>query len=65
METEKLLKQYHPLLLTRSEVKEIFRLTERQLIDWRKKYGWRKRGVMFIRQDIERTLSEMLEEAKS
>jgi hypothetical protein len=64
METEKLLKQYHPLLLTRSEVKEIFRLSERQLIDWRKKYGWRKRGVMFIRQDIERTLSEMLEEAK-
>ena len=65
METEKLLKQYHPLLLTRSEVKEIFRLTERQLIDWRKKYGWRKRGVMFIRQDIERTLSEMLEEAEA
>ena len=65
METEKLLKQYHPLLLTRSEVKEIFRLSERQLIDWRKKYGWRKRGVMFIRQDIERTLSEMLEEAEA
>lgn len=65
METEKLLKQYHPLLLTRSEVKEIFRLTERQLIDWRKKYGWRKRGVLFIRQDIERTLSEMLEEAEA
>ena len=65
MDSEKLLKQYHPLLLTRSEVKEIFRLSERQLIDWRKKYGWRKRGVMFIRQDIERTLSEMLEEAKS
>jgi len=62
METEKLLKQYHPLLLTRSEVKEIFRLTERQLIDWRKRHGWRKRGVLFIRQDIERTLSEMLEE---
>jgi hypothetical protein len=65
METEKLLKSYHPILLTRSEVKEIFRLTERQLIDWRKKYGWRKRGVMFIRQDIERTLSEMLEEAEA
>jgi hypothetical protein len=65
METQKLLKSYHPILLTRSEVKEIFRLTERQLIDWRKKYGWRKRGVMFIRQDIERTLSEMLEEAEA
>ena len=65
METKKLLQQYHPLLLTRSEVKEIFRLTERQLIDWRKKYAWRKRGVMFIRQDIERTLSEMLEEAEA
>jgi hypothetical protein len=65
METEKLLEQYHPLLLTRPEVKEIFRLTERQLIDWRKKYGWRKRGVLFIRQDIERTLSEMLEESQA
>jgi hypothetical protein len=65
MEKTELLKNYHPLLLTRSEVKEIFRLTERQLIDWRKKYGWRKRGVLFIRQDIERTLSEMLEEAEA
>jgi len=64
METEKLLKQYHPLLLTRSEVKEIFRLTERQLIDWRKKYGWRKLGNKFIRSDIEWTVSQFLQEAE-
>jgi hypothetical protein len=65
METKTILSQYHPLLLTRSEVKEIFRLTERQLIDWRKKYGWRKLGNKFIRSDIEWTLSQILQEAKA
>ncbi|MDC0363706.1 hypothetical protein OAN03_02940 [Opitutales bacterium] len=62
MTTETLLKQYHPIFLTRSEVKEIFDLSEHQLFAWRRKYKWRKAGHKFLRADIEATLAEFLQE---
>ena len=63
MTTETILKQYHhPIFLTRLEVKEIFDLSEHQLIAWRRKYNWRKAGHKFLRADIEATLAEFLQE---
>jgi hypothetical protein len=62
MTHQKLLKQYHPIFLTRDEVKEIFDISEHQLISWRRKYKWRKAGHKFLRADIESTLAEFLQE---
>jgi len=62
MTHQKLLKQYHPIFLSRDEVKEIFDISEHQLISWRRKYKWRKAGHKFLRADIEATLAEFLQE---
>jgi hypothetical protein len=62
MTSKTLLKQFHPIFLTRSEVKGIFAISEHQLIAWRRKYKWRKAGHKFLRADIEKTLSEFLQE---
>jgi hypothetical protein len=62
MTHKKLLEQYHPIFLTRLEVKEIFDLSEHQLIAWRRKYNWRKAGHKFLRADIEATLAQFLQE---
>jgi len=62
MTHKKLLKQYHPIFLTRNEVKEIFDISEHQLISWRRKYKWRKAGHKFLKADIEATLADFLQE---
>ena len=54
---------YHSTFLTKGEVKEIFRLTDRQIVTWTARYGWRKVGRKFLTRDIRKTLSEVLEAA--
>lgn len=54
---------YHITFLTKEEVKEIFRLTDRQVIDWTARYKWRKVGRKFLTEDIRKTLAELLGEA--
>jgi len=57
---DQLLSQYHPILLTKSEVKEIFRISDRQLRDWTPRHKWRKVGHKFLVEDIRRTLEELI-----
>ena len=54
---------YHSTFLTKGEVKEIFRLTDRQVSTWTARYKWRKVGRKFLTEDIRNTLSIVLEEA--
>jgi hypothetical protein len=54
---------YHCTFLTKGEVKEIFRLTDRQITTWTARYNWRKVGREFLTEDIRNTLAEVLEEA--
>jgi len=52
---------YHSNFLTKGEVKEIFRLTDRQVSTWTAKFKWRKVGLKFLAEDIRNTLSAVLE----
>lgn len=54
---------YHKFFLTKGEVKEIFRLTDRQVVTWTARYKWRKVGRKFLTEDIRKTLAEVLEVA--
>ncbi len=54
---------YHCTFLTKEEVKEIFRLTDRQVVTWTARYKWRKVGRKFLTEDIRNTLAEVLEVA--
>jgi hypothetical protein len=54
---------YHSTFLTKGEVKEIFRLTDRQVSTWTTRFKWRKVGRKFLTEDIRNTLSELLEAA--
>lgn len=54
---------YHSTFLTKEEVKEIFRLTNRQVSTWTARHQWRKVGRKFLTSDIRNTLSIVLEEA--
>jgi hypothetical protein len=54
---------YHCTFLTKGEVKEIFRLTDRQVSTWTTRFKWRKVGRKFLTEDIRNTLSELLEAA--
>ena len=58
-----LLSNYHDNFLTKEEVKEIFRLTDRQVVCWTARHKWRKVGRKFLTADIRNTLAELLEEA--
>tara|TARA_Y100001937_G_C7081266_1_gene313102 strand:+ start:353 stop:538 length:186 start_codon:yes stop_codon:yes gene_type:complete len=58
-----LLLNYHSTFLTKGEVKEIFRLTDRQVVTWTARHKWRKVGRKFLTTDIRSTLAELLEEA--
>lgn len=58
-----LLKKYHSAFLTKGEVKEIFRLTDRQISTWTTRYKWRKVGRKFLTEDIRSTLAEILKVA--
>ena len=55
-----LLNQYHPILLTKSEVKEIFRLSsDRSLRNFRVQYNLRKRGHHYLVKDVKRAIHMM------
>jgi hypothetical protein len=54
---------YHSTFLTKGEVKEIFRLSDRQVSTWTTRFKWRKVGRKFLTEDIRNTLSELLEAA--
>ena len=54
---------YNCTFLTKEEVKEIFRLTDRQIVTWTARYKWRKVGRKFLTEDIRNTLAELLEVA--
>ena len=54
---------YHTTFLTKKEVKEIFRLTDRQVSTWTARYEWRKVGRKFLTEDIRTTLAGLLEVA--
>ena len=54
------LNNYHNLFLTKTEVKEIFRLgSDRSLRDLKKEYGLRKRGRHYLAVDVRRAIHEM------
>jgi hypothetical protein len=57
---EKPLNEYHPILLSKEEVKEIFRLgSDRSLRDLKKEYGLRKRGRHYLAVDVREAIQEM------
>ncbi len=54
------LNNYHPLLLSKEDVKAIFRLgSDRSLRDLKKEYGLRKRGRHYLTVDVRRAIHEM------
>jgi len=54
------LNNYHSILLSKEEVKEIFRLgSDRSLRDLKKEYGLRKRGRHYLTKDVRRAIHEM------
>ena len=60
------LNNYHNLFLTKTEVKEIFRLgSDRSLRDLKKEYGLRKRGRHYLTKDVRRAIEEMQSEAQA
>lgn len=57
---EKLLEQYHPILLSKEEVKEIFRLgSDRSLRDLKNEYGLRKKGRYYLVKYVRKAIHEM------
>lgn len=57
---EKLLSQYHPILLTKEDVKEIFRIgSDTKLRALKKELNLRKRGHHFLAVDVRRAIQEM------
>ena len=57
---EKLLEQYHPILLSKEEVKEIFRLgSDRSLRDLKNEYGLRKKGRYYLVKYVRKAIQEM------
>jgi hypothetical protein len=57
---EKLLEQYHPILLSKEDVKAIFRLgSDRSLRDLKKEYGLRKRGRHYLAVDVRKAIQDM------
>jgi len=61
---EKLLNQYHSLFLTKSEVKEIFRLnSDKALNAFKREFGIRKRGQHYLATDVRKVIAIFSEEA--
>jgi len=57
---KQILEQYHPILLSKEEVKKIFRLSsDRSLRDLKNEYGLRKRGRHYLAVDVRRAIHEM------
>jgi len=62
METN--LNQYHNLFLTKNEVKEIFRLkSDKSLNAFKREFGIRKRGRLFLASDVKKVIALFSEEA--
>jgi hypothetical protein len=62
METN--LNQYHNLFLTKNEVKEIFRLnSDKALNAFKREFGIRKRGRLFLASDVKKVIAFFSEEA--
>jgi hypothetical protein len=56
-----ILEQYHPILLSKEEVKEIFRLnSDRSLRNFKVEFGLRKKGRHYLAKDVRRAI-HMLE----
>lgn len=54
------LDQYHPILLSKEDVKAIFRLgSDRSLRDLKKEYGLRKRGRHYLAVDVRKAIQDM------
>jgi hypothetical protein len=54
------LNQYHPILLSKEEVKEIFRVnSDRSLRDLKNEYGLRKRGRHYLTKDVRQAIERM------
>jgi len=54
------LNNYHSILLSKEEVKEIFRLgSDRSLRDLKKEYGLRKRGRHYLAVDVRKAIQDM------
>jgi hypothetical protein len=63
---EKLLEQYHPILLSKEDVKAIFRLgSDRSLRNLKKEYSLRKRGRHYLTVDVKRAIKVMQSEAQA
>jgi hypothetical protein len=51
------LTNYHPILLTKEEVKEIFRLnSDRSLRNFKVEFGLRKKGRHYLTKDVRRAI---------
>ena len=62
METN--LNNYHSLFLTKNEVKEIFRLkSDKALNAFKREFGIRKRGRLFLASDVKKVIAFFSEEA--
>ena len=56
--------QYHNLFLTKDEVKEIFRLkSDKALQLFKREFGIRKRGRLFLASDVKKVIALFTEEA--
>jgi len=54
-----ILNNYHPILLTKKEICEIFRISPRTAQLWSKKYGWKREGRKFLTSSIRKTIKEL------
>jgi hypothetical protein len=54
-----LLQNYHPILLTKKEICEIFRISPRTAQLWADKYGWKRKGRKFLTASIKKTIEEL------
>tara|TARA_R110001592_G_scaffold202337_1_gene451645 strand:- start:65 stop:244 length:180 start_codon:yes stop_codon:yes gene_type:complete len=54
-----ILEHYHPILLKKSEVCEIFRISPRTAQLWAEKYGWKRKGRKFLTSSIKKTIEEL------
>jgi len=54
---KQILEQYHPILLSKEEVKEIFRLSsDRSLRNLKVEFGLRKKGRHYLTKDVRRAI---------
>ena len=54
-----LLKNYHPILLTKKEICEIFRISPRTAQLWADKHKWTRVGRKFTTASIKKTVAEL------